>query len=68
MAELKTKETDASVEKFLKSVKEKETQEDCKTIVKMMEQATGSKGKMWGTSIIGFGNHRYVSERSGRER
>ena len=67
MAELKTKETEASVEKFLKSITEKERREDCLTVTKMMEQATGSKGKMWGSSIVGFGNHRYVSERSGRE-
>jgi hypothetical protein len=67
MAELKTKETKASVEKFLTSIKEKKEREDSFVIVKMMEEATGEKGKMWGTSIIGFGNHRYVSERSGRE-
>ncbi len=34
--------------------------------MKMMEKATKSKGKMWGTSIVGFGDYHYVYD-SGRE-
>jgi hypothetical protein len=33
----------------------------------MMQEATGAKPKMWGGSIIGFGDYRYRSERTGRE-
>src|SRR5215211_3981838 len=66
MAELKTIPTKHSVDKFLKGIKDEEKREDCYQILKMMEKATKSKARMWGTSIIGFGDHHYVYE-SGRE-
>ena len=66
MAELKTKQTDASVEDFINSVADEQRREDCRTVLKMMEKATGEKAKMWGPSIIGCGSYRYQYE-SGRE-
>ena len=66
MAELKTKETNASVKDFLNKIPDKQKRDDCFAIAKMMEEATGAKPKMWGTSIIGFGNYRYKYA-SGRE-
>lgn len=66
MAELKTKPTKASVREFLDSVDDEERRKDCYTVAKIMEKATGAKPKMWGPSIIGFGDHRYKYE-SGRE-
>ena len=66
MAELKTIPTKASVDKFLKGITDEKKREDCFQILKMMEKATRSRAKMWGTSIIGFGDHHYVYE-SGRE-
>jgi hypothetical protein len=33
----------------------------------MMKKATGEEPKMWGSSIIGFGNKRFKSPTSGRE-
>ncbi len=33
----------------------------------MMEKASKEKPKMWGSSMIGFGNKRYKSEKTGRE-
>jgi hypothetical protein len=66
MAELKTLPTRYSVDKFLKGIKDEEKRADCYQILKIMEKATRSKGKMWGSSIIGFGDHHYVYE-SGRE-
>ena len=65
MAELKTKLNDADVEKFLNKVPE-ERREDCFTIARMMEDATGEKPKMWGTKLVGFGSYRYKGK-SGRE-
>jgi hypothetical protein len=65
MAELKTKLNDASVDDFLSAFPE-ETRKDCYEILKMMNQATKSKPKMWGTSIIGFGTYHYKYA-SGRE-
>ena len=66
MAELKTKKNDASVEKFIAKVKDKQRHQDCVEVLKMMEKATGKKGVMWGTSIVGFGTYHYVYA-SGKE-
>ena len=66
MAELKTKVTKASVEKFLEGIKDEKKRQDCFQLLKIMKKATKAEPKMWGTSIIGFGDHHYVYE-SGRE-
>ena len=66
MAELKTKERKASVEKFLNSVKDDQQREDSFKILKIMKQITKAEPKMWGASIIGFGNYHYKYA-SGRE-
>jgi len=66
MAELKTKKTEASVEDFLNQIKDEATRRDCFEIAKMMKQATRADGKMWGSSIIGFGS-RLLKYESGRE-
>jgi hypothetical protein len=59
MAELKTKPTNASVEKFLNQVPDEARREDCFKIAKMMEEITGNEPKMWGPSIVGFGSYHY---------
>ncbi len=64
-AKLKTKETGASVAKFLGTV-EQSRRVDCLALVKILERATKAKAKMWGTSIIGCGDYHYKYE-SGRE-
>jgi hypothetical protein len=66
MAEMKTKKTEASVEGFLNKIKDEEKRRDCFEIAKIMKQATKKQPKMWGSSIVGFGDHHYVYE-SGRE-
>jgi hypothetical protein len=66
MAELKTRVTRASVDKFLQGIRDEKKREDCYEILKIMKRATKAEPKMWGTSIIGFGDHHYVYE-SGRE-
>lgn len=65
MAELKTKQTNASVAAFLNSVTDKTKRADCKLIAKMMREATGKHAKMWGISIVGFDSYDYTYE-SGR--
>ena len=67
MAELKTKKTKQSVAAFLAGVEDPQARRDCKTLVGLMEEATGAKARMWGTSIVGFGDYRYKSARTGRE-
>lgn len=65
MAELKTKPNKKSVSKFLLSVDEKR-QDDCQTILKLMQKITGKNPKMWGASMVGFGDYHY-KYKSGRE-
>lgn len=59
MAELKTKPTNASVEKFLNGIADETRRDDCFRVAKMMEEITGEKPTMWGPSIVGFGTYRY---------
>ena len=66
MAELKTKKTELSVDAFLKKIPETEKRKDAFTILDLMEKAVKAKGKMWGSSIIGFGDRRLKYD-SGRE-
>lgn len=66
MTELKTKKTESSVETFIKKVVDAQKQKDSFTIIELMEKATNVKGKMWGSSIIGFGD-RHLKYESGRE-
>lgn len=66
MAELKTKQTELSVDAFLKKIPEAQKQKDAFTILAMMEKATKAKAKMWGTAIVGFGERRLKYD-SGRE-
>jgi hypothetical protein len=66
MAELKTKQTEADVNSFLDSVTDEKKRSDSYAIMEMMSEITGSKPKLWGDSIIGFGNYRYKYA-SGRE-
>ena len=61
MAELKTKATDASVSKFISAIGDERRRKDCKAIAAMMQKATKSKPKMWGPSIVGFGDFAYVN-------
>ncbi len=67
MAELKTKLTTQSVEEYLKQIKPEEKRQDSFKLLEMMEKITGEKAKMWGTSIVGFGQYHYKSERSTQE-
>ena len=66
-AVIKTKQTSASVENFIKTIADEQKRKDCQHILKMMEKATKEKPKMWGSSMIGFGKLRYKSPTSGRE-
>jgi len=56
MDEPKTKPTAESVTAFLAKVADDERRADCKTVARLMKAATGAAPKMWGASIVGFGN------------
>jgi len=59
MAELKTKANNASVKEFIAAVKSDKRRADATVVAKMMAKASGKRAKMWGPSIIGFGEHHY---------
>ncbi|HEY9176128.1 MAG TPA: DUF1801 domain-containing protein [Flavipsychrobacter sp.] len=67
LAEIKTKPTAASVEDFINAVPDEQKRKDSFAILEMMRKATGEEPAMWGASIIGFGNVRYKSPKTGRE-
>lgn len=67
LADIKTKQTAASVDDYIDSLADEQKRKDSRVIVKMMEKAMKEKPKMWGASMIGFGNVRYKSPATGRE-
>ena len=66
MADNKTKETEASVKKFIEAVPDEQKRADSFAILEMMQRATRLEAKMWGTAIVGFGSVHYKYD-SGRE-
>lgn len=60
MAELKTKQTDASVKAFLDAVTDPQRKADCQAIIKLMKGITKAEPVLWGASIIGFGTFTYT--------
>jgi hypothetical protein len=66
MAELKTKVNEASVTDFLNGIKDETKRADSFEIVKLMQQVTKQEPRMWGSSIVGFGNV-HLKYESGRE-
>lgn len=67
MAELKTKENDASVNAFIASVEDEQKRKDCEVLLHIFQEVTGEPAKMWGASIVGFGSFHYKSKRSSQE-
>lgn len=67
VVEIKTKKTAASAEDYINSIGSKEKINDSFIILKIMEKASKEKPKMWGASLIGFGNLVYKSPKTGRE-
>jgi len=67
LIEIKTKPTSSSVASFIDSISDEQKRKDSHVILKLMEKAIKEKPKMWGSSMIGFGNVRYKSPATGRE-
>ena len=66
MADNKTKSTKSSVAAFIDALTDPVRRSDAKALIKVMQNATGEKPRMWGPSIVGFGSYHYKYE-SGRE-
>jgi hypothetical protein len=67
MSEPKTRPTDQEVEVFLAGIADDRQRRDCRTIMGLMREVTGTEPRMWGPSIVGFGqyHYRYASGREG---
>jgi hypothetical protein len=66
MADQKTKPTNVSVEALLKKVADPQQREDARVILNLMKEISGLEPRMWGPSIIGFGEFHYQYD-SGHE-
>jgi hypothetical protein len=66
VAENKTQPTDASVTAFLDAVEDETRRSDARRVLELMRDVTGEEPRMWGPSIVGFGDYHYRYE-SGRE-
>ena len=66
MKQNKTQRTDNSVSLFLDQIEPEQKRKDSYALVVLMSKTTAEKPKLWGTSIIGFGDFHY-KYKSGRE-
>lgn len=68
MAELKTKKNDGDVEAFLNGIEDEGRRADSFAVLQLMREVTGAEPRMWGDSIVGFGEYtyRYESGRTGQ--
>jgi hypothetical protein len=66
MAKNKTTETNRSVTEFVGNVENEVKRNDSFALIEIFKSITGSEPKMWGPTIIGFGNYHYKYE-SGHE-
>ena len=68
MAEIKTKQTNANVEDFINTfANTDQKRKDGFELLKLMQDFTGYEPKMWGPTMIGFGQYHYKSEKSRQE-
>ncbi len=67
MAELKTKATNQDPKEFLNTIEPEQKRKDGFMLLEIFHKITGEKAVMWGSSIVGFGQFHYKSERSTQE-
>lgn len=66
MAELKTKLTEQSVDDFIAAIPDEKRRADIAALAALLREVSGAEPRMWGESIIGFGDYHYKYA-SGRE-
>jgi hypothetical protein len=66
MAPSKKKHLDPGIDAFLAGVADQSRKQDCLALIEIMKKATNSEPRMWGATIVGFGELHYRHE-SGRE-
>ena len=66
MADNKTKPSRQSVTEFINAIEDPDRRRDVRKVSAIMRKATGSRARMWGSNIVGFGEYHYRYD-SGRE-
>lgn len=66
MSENKTQPTKIDVDDFVNAVEHPGRREDALVVLEMMRRITGLEPRMWGSTLVGFGQYHYKYE-SGRE-
>ena len=56
---LKTAKNNLSVAAYLNAIEPASARKEAKTLAKLFIETTGAKPKMWGTSMVGFGEYTY---------
>ncbi|TFH75637.1 hypothetical protein E3V39_05940 [Gammaproteobacteria bacterium LSUCC0112] len=51
MADIKTIETNHSVDMFIDTIKDESRRQDCRALTKLMAAATGMEPRMWGATL-----------------
>lgn len=59
MAELKTRQNEGDVDAFLNAVGNETRRRDALALKEIMARLSGEQPKMWGDSIVGFGEYPY---------
>ena len=57
--ENKTQPTEILVEDFIAAIDHEKRRADALTLHQMMQRVSGHPGRMWGASIVGYGDMRY---------
>ncbi len=66
-AQIKTKPTELDVNIFIENITDEKKRKDSQVVLQLMQKITKEKPKIWGSSMIGFGDKRYKSPATGRE-
>lgn len=66
MGAIKTHRTDTSVESFISQIADDARREDCRTLLGLMQRASGEAPSIWSNDVVGFGTFHYKSG-SGQE-
>ena len=65
---MKTQPTGRSVDEFLAAVEHAGRREDALTLRVIMDRATGAEARMWGDSLVGYGEYEYQRADGSRHR
>lgn len=59
MAETKTKPTEIAVDAFIAAVEPDSKRQDGEVLERLFHKVTGQPAKMWGPTIVGYGQYHY---------